>query len=736
MKSLFPILVIFVLACGAISPVPAATSSTIVVTSAASGGSGAVGTLTWAIYQANYGGAASYNITFNLPPSAGEIQITLTETLFIARPMHIDGTTQQGYAGQPRIRINCGGLPSGFHIVGPGNGLPGGGGSTIKGFRITNYSSNAITIAKGANANVIANNQIGFAPGGSPGTFQRNVTTFPGCRGIGIQSNSNVIRDNTISGVDNGITVGDDINMPTGTAYTGNVFQRNFIGTDATGTRKVGNDSDGIFLGAGARQNQIGPGNVLSGMISSGVELLHATAIGNLIFGNIIGPNAAGTQAIGNGELGVLIANGAASNTVGGPYGGAYAGNVISGNTLGGVVIGDPDFPGPDGSNNNRVESNFIGTNGAGTTALGSQGNGITVQSKSKGNVLRRNVLVGHSMHGVSFANASNNAIYGNWIGLTITGKIIGNHGFGVYLLDASNNTVQLPISSVQAGKERNIFGQNVLGPVGMSGNSTGNIIDPTPEPLPTPEPPKLDLNGDAKSDYVLYNSSTLRTALWYLNNNVFSSGAYGPTLPSGWKLVDLADFNRDRHPDYLLFNANTRQTAIWYLSGPTRVGAAYGPTIAAGYELIGTADFNGDGKPDYLLYSAATRRTAVWYLNNNVYTGSAYGPILAAGYAIAGVADFNGNGQVDLALFNSGTRQTAIWYLSGTAFVSGAYGPTIASGYTLAGVGDFNGDTKPDYVLYKAATRETMIWHLNNNVYSAGVTGPTLSSGYILAVP
>lgn len=728
MKNLFSLIVILVLflACRVINATPATTGN-IVVTSAASGGPGAVGTLTWAIYQANYGNANSfYNITFNLPPSGSEINITLTETLYIARPMHINGTTQQGYTGQPRIRINCGGLPSGFNIVPAGTNTPGGGGSTIEGFRITNYSSNAITISKGANANVIARNQIGFTPSGN--TFLRNVTTFHDCRGIGIQSNSNVIRDNIISGVSNGVTIGDPITSPTPTPCTGNVFQRNFIGTDATGTRKVGNDSDGIFLGAGARQNVIGPGNVLSGMSSAGVEILHSTATGNIIFGNIIGLNAAGTQRIGNGELGVLIANGAASNTVGGPYGGAYAGNVISDNTFGGVAIGDDHFPG-NGSNNNRVEGNFIGTNGAGTLALGSQGSGITVQTNSRGNTLRRNVLVGHSIHGISFANASNNAIYGNWIGLTNTGRIVANHKFGVYLLNSSNNTVQLPSSSVQAGRERNIFGQNVLGPVGMSG-SAGNIIDLTPEPK------KLDLNGDAKSDYVLYNSSTRQSVLWYLNNNVHTSGASGPILPSGWKLVDVADFNRDTHPDYFLFNVNTRQTAIWYLSGPALTGTASGPPIPAGYEPVATGDFNSDGRPDCLLYYAANRRTAVWYLNNNVHTGSAYGPILAAGYTIAGVADFNGNGQVDLALFNAGTRQTAIWYLSGSALVSAAYGPTIYPGYTLAGVGDFNGDTKPDYVLHNASTHGTTLWYLNNNVYVSGVAGPTLTAGYVLAAP
>ncbi|MGH8102811.1 MAG: hypothetical protein ACREIW_16055 [Chthoniobacterales bacterium] len=42
------------------------------------------------------------------------------------------------------------------------------------------------------------------------------------------------------------------------------------------------------------------------------------------------------------------------------------------------------------------------------------------------------------------------------------------------------------------------------------------------------------DFNRDGKPDYVLSNSSTNQTAIWYLNNNVFVSGAYGPTLPPG----------------------------------------------------------------------------------------------------------------------------------------------------------------------------------------------------------
>jgi hypothetical protein len=46
------------------------------------------------------------------------------------------------------------------------------------------------------------------------------------------------------------------------------------------------------------------------------------------------------------------------------------------------------------------------------------------------------------------------------------------------------------------------------------------------------------DFDGDAKPDYSLYSTSTRQTAIWYLNNNIYIGGAYGPTLPIGWSLV------------------------------------------------------------------------------------------------------------------------------------------------------------------------------------------------------
>jgi len=107
----------------------------------------------------------------------------------------------------------------------------------------------------------------------------------------------------------------------------------------------------------------------------------------------------------------------------------------------------------------------------------------------------------------------------------------------------------------------------------------------------------------------VLYSPAYGQTAIWYLNNNAFVSGVFGPTLPANfWRVVGVADFNGDNKPDYLLYNASTRQTAIWYLSGPTLISGAFGPTLAAHWKVVGVADFNADGKPDYELYGPSVQ--------------------------------------------------------------------------------------------------------------------------------
>jgi hypothetical protein len=252
----------------------------------------------------------------------------------------------------------------------------------------------------------------------------------------------------------------------------------------------------------------------------------------------------------------------------------------------------------------------------------------------------------------------------------------------------------------------------------------------------PAPVPIDFDVNNDGKPDFVLYNSSTAQTVIWYMNNNVRIGSANGPAVPAGWRVVSGADFNRDGHIDAMSFNPTTRQTLISYLFQATLLTYNYGPTLPSGWSLIATGDFNSDHHPDFVLYNPATRQTAIWYLNNNVFIGSAAGPTLPLSYSVVGIADFNRDGHPDYLLFNSGTRQTAIWYMNNNVHVASATGPTLPAGWSLMGTADFNRDGRPDYVLYNSGAHQTAIWYMSNNARVASASGPTLPLGWSLVAP
>jgi hypothetical protein len=141
------------------------------------------------------------------------------------------------------------------------------------------------------------------------------------------------------------------------------------------------------------------------------------------------------------------------------------------------------------------------------------------------------------------------------------------------------------------------------------------------------------DFNNDGHSDYLLYNSTTGQTVIYYMNNNVQMSSTYGPTLPGGWQVAAVGDFNRDSHPDYLLFNPATGETVIYYMDNNILTVSTYGPTLPGGWSVAGVADFNLDGYPDYLLYNANTGATVFWYMRDNVHTGSTSCPTVPGGW-------------------------------------------------------------------------------------------------------
>jgi CSLREA domain-containing protein len=256
--------------------------------------------------------------------------------------------------------------------------------------------------------------------------------------------------------LDAGILIGDGAH----------IIQGNKIGTNASGTRAMGN-LDGIVLtdfyslteGVSYKSHGVvvggvmgsGAENIISGNTFSGVSILTSD---HVIQGNLIGTDASGTAAIPN-STGVGISGAGQNNRIGGVDPGL--GNLISGNERGVVLYKD----------GNQVVGNLIGTNRGGDAALG---NGIGVQvfgsrnSVGTGAAGAGNVVSGNEV-GVSIEQGAGNRVLGNRIGTSADGSaaVPNRVGLGLgldYDVDPTDTIIGAPGAgnSIEYNAECGVF--------------------------------------------------------------------------------------------------------------------------------------------------------------------------------------------------------------------------------------------------------------------------------------
>jgi hypothetical protein len=374
----------------------------------------------------------------------------------------------------------------------------------------------------------------------------------------------------------------------------GNVIAGNQIGTDASGARLLGNSIGIRVLGA---NNTIGgtaagAGNVISGSVEYGIELLGSAAVGNVIQGNRIGTDSSGTVGLGNG-IGIYV-NGASGTIIGGTVSGA--GNLISDNQQMGIEVMD--------SSNNLIEGNRIGTDVTGTKKLGN-GDGINVIDSTSntiggtvpgaGNLISGNYGAGIGMSAV-YAACSGNVVEGNLIGTAASGTWGLYNMFGIGI-GASGNTV------------------------GGTGAGSGNIIA---------------FNGRAG----VWISSGTGDAI--LGNSIFKNDQIGIAL--GVLAVV------PNHPGGSGAGANNQENfpvlATATISGETvsiggRVNSTPNTTLRLEFFANASTDASGYGEGQTFLGTVTVTTDA----NGNAHFSTSFSATVAAGQWITATAtDTNGN--------------------------------------------------------------------------------------------
>ncbi|MCG2768507.1 MAG: right-handed parallel beta-helix repeat-containing protein [Anaerolineae bacterium] len=101
-----------------------------------------------------------------------------------------------------------------------------------------------------------------------------------------------------------------------------NTIRGNLIGTDVSGTLSLGNKGDGIRLENRSHSNTVGgephaDANVISSNRGSGVRISGTNTVNNAIVGNYIGTDLIGKLTLGNTSYGVYMGLGASDNAIG-----------------------------------------------------------------------------------------------------------------------------------------------------------------------------------------------------------------------------------------------------------------------------------------------------------------------------------------------------------------------------------------------------------------------------------
>jgi titin len=413
----------------------------------------------------------------------------------------IDGTTQPGFAGSPLIDLD------GANVIPPGTSglVVRADNSTVKGLAITGwlpdpdtpYTGGVGLLIKG-NGDVVQGNYLGIdttgtrSVGNGVGLWIENVSgtlvggTDPGAGNVISGNGWGVYANGSTGGVVQGNYVGTN---PTGTAamrnfvnglyivgsdnliggttaaarniISGNTgtgvgisgtsirVQGNYIGTDVTGTRALGNgtgvaSAGSVMTGGLIGGTDPGAGNLISGNGRDGV-FLGRDSNDNVVQGNFIGTDVTGTAALDNGRAGVYLET-ALRNQIGGTAPGA--GNLISGNFRSGGGGAASGVYLTRASADNVVQGNTIGTDVSGTRALRNS-YGITIENGQNNSIGgpeagAGNLISGNWSDGVQLLTPlAGNRVQGNRIGTDRTGTLaLGNGGNGVSISGGSNDRI------------------------------------------------------------------------------------------------------------------------------------------------------------------------------------------------------------------------------------------------------------------------------------------------------
>lgn len=245
----------------------------------------------------------------------------------------------------------------------------------------TNVDINDLTNGGAAKNSLVAGNLIGVDPTGtrSIGAQGAGVSILHSVSSMTIGGATPAAR-NVISGNSIGVYVFDSA---LNNVIQGNYIGTDITGAVAVPNSQQGFISGRTTSTTVPAVSTTISGNVISGNTLDGIQISGTVSgssgyLGNTIQGNMIGTDATGTKSLPNQGNGISILSGGTNNVIGGTATGL--GNVIANNALNGVLI-DPGTGNGPGTGNVTLANIIASNSGAGVRVKSGTGNRISTNS-------------------------------------------------------------------------------------------------------------------------------------------------------------------------------------------------------------------------------------------------------------------------------------------------------------------------------------------------------------------
>ncbi|MEM7476323.1 MAG: NosD domain-containing protein [Planctomycetota bacterium] len=342
---------------------------------------------------------------------------------------------------------------------------------------------------EGAADNVIGGNLVGLTSDGSSALANGSV-------GVSVHSDST---DNLVGiyggqGARNVLAASELASVAASNSLR-TIIAGNYVGTDATATHAIGEQSFGILLGTNAT-NSIVEGNVVSAPLA-GISVW--SAFDNHMRGNLIGINEF-DQVLHGGHYGIQVSDGSANNIIGiddSVSNDPAHRNIISGHARAGISIGRDTLGNGLGSSSstdgNIIAGNYIGTDRLGRQAIpngfdvpnggiffafSASGTVIGTTGDSPADSLAGNLIAGNIGPAILLGYARMGQISGNQIGVNVDGEPLVNSGLGIVSNGAQQNMIG-GLTAIQRNTILNAFGPAIrLNRRSVENSIAGNLIE------------------------------------------------------------------------------------------------------------------------------------------------------------------------------------------------------------------------------------------------------------------